>query len=119
MTKRSPHGTLSTRGNADKKKERDVLGKARELIGKKRYHFHPHANERMGQRGVIFYEVLQVLGSGVHRPAKDRFSRTHETWEYSIEGKTLDKRSLVVGISFENDKSGERLLVITVIDPKK
>lgn len=124
MTKNRNSGTLSTRKSSDKKvsvkppKEKQVISKAKALLGKVRYH--PHANERMGQPNIVIYEVLQALWAGIHVPEQDRYSVEHESWQYSIEGITKDKRLLRIGVSFEVDPSTkERLLVITVIEPGK
>jgi len=85
-----------------------VLGKIR---------IHPHANQRMNERSIIYFEVLQALAKAKHRPSKDRFSDEHQSWEYSLEGKTIDYKVLRIGIAYEKDeKTNERLLVITVID---
>lgn len=128
MTKKPKGGTLSTRASSDKRtdsngrkaKEVNVLGKMKELLGVNKVRFHSHANKRMGERNVLDYEVRQALSNGRHDPARDRYSLEHESWEYSIEGKTLDKRQLRIGISFEIVQgSSERLLVITVIEPGK
>lgn len=90
------------------------------LLGLNKVRFSGHANDRMGQRNVIDYEVRQALSSGKHDPSRDRFSAEFESWEYSIDGKTQDDRLLRIGISFETDRnSGERLLVVTVIEPGK
>ncbi len=79
-----------------------------------------HANTRMGERGIIYFEVLQALSSGRHSPKRDRFSYDFQSWEYSFEGVTKDGRNLRIGISFEIvTKNTEKLLIVTVIDPKK
>lgn len=122
MTKKSKDGTLSTMGSSDKKKnpkESDVPKKMKNLLGLNKIRFSPHANTRMGERNVIDYEVRQALSNGKHDPKNDRYSDDWNNWEYSIEGITLDHRHLRVGISFEITDNGERLLVITVIDPRK
>ena len=125
MTKKPRSGTLSTKGPSDKKgrapaKEANVTAKMKGLLDKNQIRFHSHANSRMAQRGVIYYEVLQALNKGKHEPSRDRFSTEHSSWEYSFLGKTLDDRELRIGVAFEaNPKSNERLLVITVIDPNK
>lgn len=125
MTKKSTSGTLSTKRPADKKtkqsnrppKEKDVLKKLRALHGTGRLRIHPHANQRMGERNVIYFEVLQALSNAKHTPSEDRFSEEHQNWEYSMEGKTLDSKLLRIGIAFEIDqKTSERVLVVTVID---
>jgi|GEM_PF-1094131 hypothetical protein len=116
MTRRPPYGTLSTiRPN----KEPKVLHKAQLLLGAGRLRIHPHANKRMAEREVIYFEILQALSHGKHIPKRDRFSREHRKWEYCIEGKTIDSRLLRIGIAFEIvPETGERLLIITVIDLK-
>ena len=126
MTKKSRRGTLSTKG-ADKKivsgrpeKEKDVLKRMKGLLGVNKVRFHSHANKRMGERNVIDYEVRQALSNGKHDPSRDRFSEDHQSWEYSIDGKTIDSRVLRIGISFETDsRTEEKLLIITVIEPGK
>lgn len=125
MTRKLNSGTLSTRRTADKKKtvsakpakEADVQGKARSLHGKGKLRISSHANQRMAERKVIHYELLQAFSNSQHEPSKDRFSAEHNTWEYSFVGKTIDNRKLRIGVAFELDhKTNERLLVVTVID---
>lgn len=124
MTKKPRSGTLSTRGSSDKKikpsKETNVIRKMKSLLGLNKVRFSGHANERMGQRNVIDYEIRQALSNGRHDASRDRFSSQFKSWEYSIDGKTQDDRLLRIGISFETDQNnGERLLVVTVIEPGK
>lgn len=123
MAKKFKRGTLSTRASADKKtkpaKESNVVGKIKILLGSRKLRISGHANERMGERGVIYFEILQALSSGKHDPGRDRYSSTYKSWEYSIEGKTNDQRVLRIGISFEVVKpSDELIVVVTVVDPK-
>lgn len=124
MAKKLKSGTLSTKRSAVKSlrqnKDQTVSTKMKQLLGLHKLRFHPHANKRMGERKVLYYEVLQALGTSRHEPNKDRYSQEHESWEYSFFGNTIDKRRLRIGVTFEIDiKSEERLLVITVIDPDK
>lgn len=126
MTNKIRHGTLSTKGSSDKKnvsqasKDANVTAKMKELLGRNLVRIHPHANDRMGTRGVIYFEVLQALSNARHEPRRDRFSETHSSWEYSFNGSTIDDRELRIGVAFEVDqKSKERLLVVTVIDLEK
>lgn len=124
MTKKINSGTLSTKKSADKKKattakEANVDKKMKELLGLNKIRFSAHANQRMGERNVIDYEVRQALHNGKHDPSNDRYSTDWENWKYSIEGKTQDQRHLRIGISFETTEKGERLLLITVIEPNK
>lgn len=123
MTKKPKGGTLSTMSSSDKKKspkEADVAKKMKGLLGLNKIRFSPHANDRMGERNILDYEVRQALSNGKHAPKKDRYSNDWSSWEYCIEGKTVDNRHLRIGISFETiNTASERLLVITVIDPSK
>lgn len=128
MTKKLKGGTLSTRRSADKKKkvstlptkEADVLNKMLDLHKAQKLRIHPHANQRMGERGIIYFELLQALSNARHEPKKDRFSHEHRSWEYSMVGKTIDSKLLRIGVAFEMDeKTNERLLVVTVIDITK
>lgn len=92
----------------------------RVLLAQNRVRYTAHANVRMGERCVIRAEVIQALAKGKHIPRQDRFSEAEKSWAYSIEGCTLDKRLLRIGVSFEYDEmSGDFLLIITVIDLQK
>ena len=73
-----------------------------------------HALERLQQRQVTRQEVRQVLRAGFHEKRKDTFKEEYGSWSYSVRGKTVDKRTLRVVVSLE-----ENLLVITVIDLDK
>jgi len=78
------------------------------------YHYVGHANQRLQERSVTRQEVKQILSNGHHEKSKDLFDETYNSWNYSIKGKTIDKRSLRVIVSFENS-----MLIITVIDLSK
>ena len=124
MTKKPKRGTLGTRSKSDKiakpQKENNVISKMKQLLGTRKIRISSHANQRMSQRKVLYFEVLQALSSGRHDPKRDRFNMEFNSWDYSIEGKTIDSRELRIGIAFELDSNtGERLLVLTVIDPKQ
>ncbi len=125
MTKKPKSGTLSTSGDADKKlsetaKDPNVLGEVARLVGLNKVRVLRHANERMGERNVIYFELLQALAKAKRDSARDRYSDEFKSWQYSLEGKTKDDRLLRIGVSFETVKgTNERLLVVTVIDPGK
>lgn len=68
----------------------------------------------MAKRKTKRQEVKQVLKSGHHEKNKDQFDEEFLDWNYSIKGKTIDKRNLRVIISFEKS-----MLIITVIDLDK
>ena len=74
-----------------------------------------HALQRIKEREVTFLEVRQVLRTGFHEKRKDAFKEEHNSWNYSVRGKTIDKRNLRIVVSFDEDD----MLVITVIDLDK
>ncbi len=74
-----------------------------------------HANERMKQRGIIKPEVEYVLKNGHHEPRKDTFNEKEKAWDYSIRGKTVDKRNLRIIVAVVSPG----VFVITTIDLDK
>ena len=87
-----------------------------DLIGKKldkaQDRYVDHALQRIKEREVTLLEVRQVLRGGYHEKRKDEFKEEHQAWNYSVRGKTVDKRNLRIAVSFDEDD----VLVITVID---
>ena len=71
-----------------------------------------HAIERKTERQITRPEILFVLRRGHHEKKKDRFDERYRAWNYSIRGKTVDRRELRVIISF--DENG--MLIITAIE---
>lgn len=120
MTKKPRDGTISTVRPSDKKnrvpKAQNVVAKMKSLLVANKVRFSGHAHQRMAERNVIYFEILQALNNGKHDPKRDRFNDELASWEYSIEGATVDRRRLRIGVSFEVGESGERIVVITVID---
>lgn len=120
MTKKPRGGTLGTRGRSDKRcrpqKEANVVVKMKSLLMLNKVRFSGHARQRMVERNVIYFEIIQALNKGKHEPKRDRFNDELASWEYSIEGATVDRRLLRIGLSFEVGENGERIVVITVID---
>lgn len=74
------------------------------------------AQRRMRQRQVIWPEVTAVLRGGVHVPEYDHWSEEHESWNYAIEGDTVDGRRLRISVTFVEQ---DDVLLITVIDVQK
>jgi hypothetical protein len=72
--------------------------------------------ERRREREITLMEIKTVIGNGWHEKARDRYEEEHSAWSYSVRGKTVDRRSLRVVISFEADARGELLLLVTAID---
>lgn len=95
-----------------KTKHIDILKLIEKAILKGDYIYTGHAEKRLQDREVNRQEVKQVLKSGFHEKKKDQYDETFSEWNYSVKGKTVDKRKLRVVISF--DKSN--MLIITVID---
>jgi hypothetical protein len=96
-------------------KDKNILKLVKSAIENGTYIYTSHANQRIKQREVTRYEVKQVLLSGHHEKRKDCFDEVFNSWNYSIKGKTLDKRQLRIVISFDDSN----MLIITVIDLNK
>lgn len=112
MTKKSSNGTISTIAKVD-----NVIYKVHNLLNAGKLRLSSHANQRMHERNVIYYELLQALTKCKHEASKDRFSIKYKNWQYSLVGSTLENKKLRVGIAFEkDDKTGDILLIVTVID---
>jgi len=75
----------------------------------------------MSLRKICIFEVEQALAKGVHDRARSRYSSDHQAWQYSIEGSTLDGRTLRIGVSFKEEEPlpDKFLLIITAIDVSK
>lgn len=71
-----------------------------------------HAIDRQNERQIARPEILYVLKNGYHEKRKDKFDEAYKSWNYSVRGKTVDRRELRVIVSF--DESG--MLIITAID---
>jgi hypothetical protein len=96
-------------------KNPDILKIAQAALASGNFTPVDHAKVRLNQREVTIAEVKQVVEGGYRELKKDEFKKEHNAWNYSIRGKTVDKRSLRIAVSL--DKSG--LLIITVIDLDK
>jgi hypothetical protein len=64
------------------------------------------------KRQITRPEYEYVLINGYHEKKKDDYKEKYKAWNYAIRGKTIDKRSIRVVVSFDKND----LLVITVID---
>lgn len=74
-----------------------------------------HALGRQSERNITRLEIIDVLCRGYHEKSKDKFDENFDSWNYSIRGKTLDKRNLRVIVSF----SASNMLIITAIQLDK
>jgi len=97
-------------------KHSDVLGLARACLEAGRYRDTRHATDRRREREITLMEIKTVLATGWHEKARDRYEEEHSAWSYSVRGKTVDRRSLRVVISFEPGERGDLLLLVTAID---
>jgi hypothetical protein len=71
-----------------------------------------HVFQRQTEREITRPETHYVLRNGFHEAKKDRFDRDYKTWNYAIQGKTLDDRKLRIIVSFDENN----MLIITAID---
>lgn len=85
---------------------------ARECIRQGRYRDTRHATDRKSERVISLVEITSVINSGYHEKSKDEFKPEYDAWNYAIRGKTVDKRSLRVAVSFDE----QLMLIITAID---
>lgn len=69
-----------------------------------------HAIIRMRERNISIPEIEFILRNGFHNQKKDTKS-DNQNWKYTVDGKTLDKRSLRICVIFEGD-----MFIVTVID---
>lgn len=76
-----------------------------------------HADERRNERNITQMEVEHVLRHGRWEKKKDAYNEQHQhPWSYAVRGDTIDKRQLRVAVGFEEEPTGELMLIITVID---
>lgn len=71
-----------------------------------------HSSARGVKRAITRPEMLYVLKNGRHEPSKDKYELPHEDWNYSVRGKTVDKRDLRIIVSFEEGF----LILVTAIE---
>ena len=96
-------------------KLKNILDVISSAIGSGNLVYSIHANQRMGQRGIVKPEVEFVLKNGRHEAKKDQFNEGFGSWDYAIRGKTVDGRSLRIIVAFERPN----VLVVTAIDLDK
>jgi hypothetical protein len=89
-----------------------LMALIQQAIASGRYLETAHAAQRRRERGMSRAEILFVLEHGHHEPAKDQFHEEYASWDYSVRGKTWERRDLRVVVSFDDP----HLLIITVID---
>lgn len=97
-------------------KNPDILSIARNAVADGSYTPVDHAKVRLNEREVTISELEQVINTGFREPKKDEFKKEHNSWNYAIRGKTVDKRSLRIAVSLDAQTD---VLIITVIDLDK
>lgn len=90
----------------------DLMKLIRQCVENGHYLDTRHATDRQAERQMTRPEVLQVLRNGYHEKRKDRYEERYQAWNYSVRGKTIDRRELRIIVSFDEDN----LLIITAID---
>lgn len=90
----------------------DPLKKAKSCIKLGHYTVTYHAQVRQLERLVPLPDVLFSIENGHHEKSKDRYDDFYDSWNYSIRGKTTDRRDLRIVITFDEE---DELLIITVV----
>jgi len=94
----------------------DVIGKIQAAAATSNFVFSDHANERMAERNISYFEVKDVLLNGFNERKKDEYKEEYGNWNYSIrfDIKVSDeeKRRLRIPVAFDEDGT----IVISTID---
>lgn len=90
----------------------DLMSVIQACIDEGRYLDTRHVLERQEQRVITRPELLQVLRKGYHEKRKDKFDELYSSWNYSVRGKTVDRRDIRVIVSFDENE----MLIITAIE---
>ena len=90
----------------------NLIDAVRACLESGRYLDTRHATDRQAERSITRPEIFFALKHGHHEKKKDRFEERFHAWNYSVRGKTIDKRDLRIVISF--DVTG--VLIITAIE---
>lgn len=94
-------------------KRENVAETVAERIREGRYRLSNEARSRMQSRQVVWPEISAVLRGGVHHHEYDQWSEEHESWNYAIEGDTIEGRTLRIPVSFLEEGD---VLVVTIIE---
>jgi len=93
----------------------NVIRVIRQYIDSSRFLDTLHAQSRQSKRHITRPEIMYVLKHGYHERRKDKYEQRYRSWNYSVRGKTPDKKPLRVIITFEENM----MLIITAIDLKR
>jgi len=89
-----------------------LLERIRQALDSGRYRDVVHAQDRQRARQITRPEYTYVLRNGYHEARKDEFKEEHNSWNYAIRGRTVDRRDIRVAVSFDEDA----MLIITTIE---
>lgn len=90
----------------------DLIRQVRETLKKGGLRYSAHAEVRMVERKIIKPEVEFILRIGHHNQKKDKYNDEYNSWDYAIEGKTIDNRKLRIILAFVEPN----ILVVTAIN---
>ncbi len=94
----------------------NLMDVIRECLDRHRYLDTRHATDRQLERSITRPEVIYVLRGGHHEKSKDRFDEQYAAWNYSVRGRTVDRKEIRIIVSFDESTG---MLIITAIDLRK
>ncbi len=89
----------------------DLLRMVHDCLDEGTYRFSQHAVDRGKERSVPLPDIIEVLRNGHHEKRKDTWDTIFNSWNYAIQGKTVDQNTCRIIVSFEDNG----LLIITVV----
>lgn len=91
----------------------NVLKTAKDCIDSGKYIPTFHAECRQLERDITLLDALHVIKNGYREPKHDQYKDEWQSWNYAIQGTTLQDETVRVVISFDKEL---KLLIITVIN---
>jgi hypothetical protein len=91
---------------------KDILQKVKKAEANGNYRFSKHAEKRLQERKISIQEVRQILKSCRREHTYDEYNPEFDNWNYAIQGKSLDGRTIRVAIAIVSPG----ILIITVIN---
>lgn len=91
----------------------NVLELAKKCIDAGNYLPTFHAECRQLERNITLLDALYVIKHGYREPKHDQYKVEWQSWNYALQGTTLQNETVRVIISFDETT---RLLIITVIN---
>ena len=100
----------------EKLSKEDVHQLLKNAIKYNRVSLSRHADERMKERNITWFEVLETLEKGWNERRKDQFDEKHNQWVYAIrynlKVSTKEQRRLRIPVAFIDSST----IVVTTID---